>query len=124
MADALHRLGPRRSRKLVTVNCSAFVETLFESELFGHVRGAFTGATTDKIGVFEAADSGTVFLDEVGECPAGARAKLLRTLENGERYASEASSCAKWTCASTPPRTGGSSGRWPPDAVAPISSTA
>jgi transcriptional regulator with GAF, ATPase, and Fis domain len=84
VARALHDLGPRRDKKLVTVNCSAVVETLFESELFGHVRGAFTGAATDKVGVFEAADGGTVFLDEVGELPQGAQAKLLRTIENGE----------------------------------------
>ena len=84
VARALHELGPRKSRKLVTVNCSAVVETLFESELFGHVRGAFTGANADKAGVFEAANGGTVFLDEVGELPTGAQAKLLRTLENGE----------------------------------------
>ncbi len=84
VARALHTLGPRKTKKLITVNCSAVVETLFESELFGHVRGAFTGATADKIGVFEAANGGTVFLDEAGELPAGAQAKLLRTLENGE----------------------------------------
>lgn len=84
VAKAMQELGPRKHKKLVTVNCSAVVETLFESELFGHVRGAFTGATTDKAGVFEAANGGTVFLDEVGELPAGAQAKLLRTLENGE----------------------------------------
>ncbi|MGE0863898.1 MAG: sigma-54-dependent transcriptional regulator [Vicinamibacterales bacterium] len=84
VARALHTLGPRRTKKLVTVNCSAVVETLFESELFGHVRGAFTGATADKAGVFETANGGTVFLDEVGELPAGTQAKLLRTLENGE----------------------------------------
>jgi DNA-binding NtrC family response regulator len=84
VARALHELGPRKQRKLVTVNCSAVVETLFESELFGHVRGAFTGATADKTGVFEAANGGTVFLDETGELPPGAQAKLLRTLENGE----------------------------------------
>ncbi len=86
VARALHALGPRSAKKLVTVNCSAVVETLFESELFGHVRGAFTGATADKAGVFEAANGGTVFLDEVGELPAGAQAKLLRTLENGELH--------------------------------------
>src|SRR5688572_22196955 len=84
VARALHELGPRKHKKLVTVNCSAVVETLFESELFGHVRGAFTGATADKAGVFEAANGGTVFLDEAGELPSGAQAKLLRTLENGE----------------------------------------
>ena len=84
VARALHELGPRRHKKVVTVNCSAVVETLFESELFGHVRGAFTGATADKTGVFEAAHGGTVFLDEAGELPPGAQSKLLRTLENGE----------------------------------------
>jgi two-component system response regulator HydG len=84
VARALHMLGPRKARRMITVNCSAVVETLFESELFGHVRGAFTGATSDKAGVFEAANGGTVFLDEAGELPLGAQAKLLRTLENGE----------------------------------------
>jgi DNA-binding NtrC family response regulator len=84
VARALHQLGPRRDRKLVTVNCSAVVESLFESELFGHTRGAFTGATSDKPGVFEVADGGTVFLDEVGELPPGTQAKLLRAIENGE----------------------------------------
>jgi two-component system response regulator HydG len=84
VARALHALGPRKQKKLLTVNCSAVVETLFESELFGHVRGAFTGATADKAGVFEVANGGTVFLDEVGELPPGAQAKLLRTIENGE----------------------------------------
>jgi DNA-binding NtrC family response regulator len=83
-ARALHKLGPRSSRRFITVNCSAVVETLFESELFGHVRGAFTGATDHKAGLFETADGGTVFLDEIGELPASVQAKLLRVLENGE----------------------------------------
>ena len=69
VAHALHQQGPRRSRRFVTVNCSAVVETLFESELFGHVRGAFTGATEHKAGLFEAAHEGTLFLDEIGELP-------------------------------------------------------
>jgi transcriptional regulator with GAF, ATPase, and Fis domain len=84
VARALHRTGPRRERRFVTVNCSAVVETLFESELFGHVRGAFTGATDNKPGLFELADGGTLFLDEIGELPLTVQAKLLRVLELGE----------------------------------------
>ncbi len=84
VARALHRTGPRRERRFVTVNCSAVVETLFESELFGHVRGAFTGATENKPGLFELADNGTIFLDEIGELPLTVQAKLLRVLELGE----------------------------------------
>src|SRR5262249_44368429 len=84
VARALHKIGPRRDRRFVTVNCSAVVETLFESELFGHVRGAFTGATDHKPGLFEAADGGTLFLDEIGELPLSVQAKLLRVLELGE----------------------------------------
>ena len=84
VARALHKTGPRRERRFVTVNCSAVVETLFESELFGHVRGAFTGATDHKPGLFELADGGTLFLDEIGELPPSVQAKLLRVLELGE----------------------------------------
>jgi two-component system response regulator HydG len=84
VARALHKLGPRAAKRFVTVNCSAVVETLFESELFGHVRGAFTGATDHKAGLFETADGGTLFLDEVGELPPAVQAKLLRVLEEGE----------------------------------------
>jgi len=84
VARALHQCGPRRSRKFVAVNCSAVVETLFESELFGHMRGAFTGATDAKAGLFETADGGTLFLDEIGELPLSLQAKLLRVLETGE----------------------------------------
>ena len=84
VARALHKTGPRTDRRFVTVNCSAVVETLFESELFGHVRGAFTGATENKPGFFELADGGTLFLDEIGELPLTVQAKLLRVLELGE----------------------------------------
>ena len=84
VAKALHKLGPRKDRRLITVNCSAVVETLFESELFGHVRGAFTGATDTKVGLFEHADSGTIFLDEIGELPMPLQAKMLRAVEYGE----------------------------------------
>jgi len=83
-ARAFHQAGTRRGRPFVTINCSAVVDTLFESELFGHVRGAFTGAVESKPGVFEAAHSGTLFLDEVGELPMSVQAKLLRALEYGE----------------------------------------
>ena len=84
VARALYKLGPRRERRFVTFNCSAIVETLFESELFGHTRGAFTGAVEAKAGLFELADGGTIFLDEVGELPLSVQAKLLRVIENGE----------------------------------------
>jgi len=84
VARALHAVGPRHARPLVTVNCSAIVPTLFESELFGHARGAFTGATEMRTGLFEHADGGTVFLDEVGELPPPVQAALLRVLETGE----------------------------------------
>ena len=84
VARALHRLGPRRDRKFIAFNCSAVVETLFESELFGHTRGAFTGAVEAKAGLFEAADGGTLFLDEVGELPLPVQAKLLRVIEYGD----------------------------------------
>ena len=84
VARALHRTGPRQDRRFVTVNCSAVVEALFESELFGHMRGAFTGAHDNKPGLFELADNGTLFLDEIGELPLAVQAKLLRVLELGE----------------------------------------
>ncbi|MEO5742677.1 MAG: sigma 54-interacting transcriptional regulator, partial [Vicinamibacterales bacterium] len=69
VARALHRSGPRSGKRFVAINCSAVVETLFESELFGHTRGAFTGATDNKPGLFEVANGGTLFLDEIGELP-------------------------------------------------------
>ena len=83
-AQALHRLSPVASGPFVTCNCSAVVETLAESELFGHVKGAFTGAVQDRIGVFEAANGGTILLDEVGELSLPLQAKLLRVLQNQE----------------------------------------
>ena len=86
VARAMHDLGPRRDRRFVAINCSAVVETLFESELFGHVRGAFTGAVDHKAGMFEQATGGTIFLDEIGELPLSVQAKLLRVLEQGEVY--------------------------------------
>jgi DNA-binding NtrC family response regulator len=84
VARALHKAGPRTNKKFVAVNCSAVVDSLFESELFGHMRGAFTGAVESKPGLFEAADGGTLFLDEIGELPLPSQAKLLRAIETGE----------------------------------------
>jgi DNA-binding NtrC family response regulator len=84
IARALHRLSPVASGCYVVLNCSAVVETLFESELFGHVKGSFTGAATDKPGLFEHAHGGTLFLDEIGDMPLATQAKLLRVLQNQE----------------------------------------
>jgi DNA-binding NtrC family response regulator len=83
VAQALHRLSPAQGR-FVVLNCSAVVESLFESELFGHVKGAFTGADRDKAGLFEHASGGTMFLDEIGDMPLATQAKLLRVLQNQE----------------------------------------
>ena len=81
-AKALHRLSPAARGPFIVCNCSALVENLVESELFGYVRGAFTGATQDKDGMFEHADGGSIFLDEIGELAPAAQAKLLRVLQN------------------------------------------
>ncbi len=84
VAQTLHALSLRSSRSMVAVNTGALAEGLFESELFGHVKGAFTDARTDRIGRFELADGGTIFLDEIGNVPIRQQAKLLRVLESGE----------------------------------------
>lgn len=84
VAQAVHESSPRREGPFVTVSCAALPETLLEAELFGHEKGAFTGAVSAREGRFEAADAGTIFLDEVGEMPAQTQTKLLRVLQDGE----------------------------------------
>ena len=84
VARALHRNGQRAARPFVAINCGALTDTLLESELFGHTRGAFTGAVADTKGIFEQAQGGTVFLDEIGETSPALQVKLLRVLEEGE----------------------------------------
>jgi transcriptional regulator with GAF, ATPase, and Fis domain/CHASE2 domain-containing sensor protein len=84
VARAVHSLSNRRDKNFVAVNCTAITESLLESELFGHVKGAFTGASNDKIGRFEAANKGTIFLDEIGETSENFQVKLLRVLQSGE----------------------------------------
>lgn len=83
-ADAIHRCSPRKNRAFVALNCAAIPRELIESELFGHIKGSFTGATADRIGAFMEADQGSIFLDEIAEMDIGIQAKLLRALQTGE----------------------------------------
>jgi anaerobic nitric oxide reductase transcription regulator len=84
VAEAIHLQSPRAQKPLISLNCAALPELLVESELFGHVKGAFSGAVNGRSGKFELADGGTIFLDEVGELPLPVQAKLLRVLQSGQ----------------------------------------
>ena len=84
VAQAIHRQSQRADREMLSVNCAAIPESLIEAELFGHVKGAFTGATSDRAGLIESADQSTLFLDEIGELPLEAQSRLLRVLQEGE----------------------------------------
>lgn len=84
VANEIHKLSKRRDNPFITVNCGAIPEGIIESELFGHVKGSFTGATENRKGYFEAANGGTIFLDEIGELPLQTQVKFLRVIENGE----------------------------------------
>ena len=98
VAQALHAVSPRAPRPMVTVNAGGMAEGVFESELFGHVKGAFTDAKADRVGRFELADGGTLFLDEIANVPMGQQAKLLRVLETGEFERSARRRRARSTC--------------------------
>ena len=84
VAKSIHQMSPRSEKDMVSVNCAAIPESLIEAELFGHVKGAFTGATQDRAGLIESADGSTLFLDEIGELPLEAQSRLLRVLQEGE----------------------------------------
>jgi Transcriptional regulator containing GAF, AAA-type ATPase, and DNA binding domains len=124
VARAIHQRSQRRDRPLVKVNCASIPKELFESEFFGHAKGAFTGALRDRIGRFQLADGGTIFLDEVGEIPLDLQSKLLRVLQEREfeRVGEETRDASM--CASSPPRTVTWRRSHAPAASARISTTA
>jgi sigma54-dependent transcription regulator len=124
VARAIHERSPRKGRPLVKVNCASIPKELFESEFFGHAKGAFTGALRDRIGRFQLADGGTIFLDEVGEIPPDLQSKLLRVLQERafERVGEETS--RRVDVRSLRPRTGTWMQRHAPAASARTSTTA
>ena len=122
VARAIHERSARNGRTVVKLNCSAVPEGLFESESFGHVKGAFTGALKDKPGRFELADGGTLFLDEIGEVPLAMQAKLLRVLQEQElgahrRHAYPQGQCSRDCCDQSGPEEGGRRGSLSPGSV-------
>jgi Transcriptional regulator containing GAF, AAA-type ATPase, and DNA binding domains len=102
IAQAIHALSPRATRTMITVNMGGLSETLFESELFGHVKGAFTDAKTDRAGRFELADESTLFMDEIANIPLAQQAKLLRVIETAISSASVHQKHFMPTCESSP----------------------
>ena len=105
VARTLHALSPRRQGPFVAINCAALPETLIESELFGHEKGRFTGASERRAGCFEVAQHGTLLLDEIGEMPMLTQAKLLRILEDSKVRRLGGRRNLKWMCASWRPPT-------------------
>src|SRR5262245_61448331 len=122
VARALHE-GSRRRGPLVKMNCAAIPESLFESELFGHARGSFTGALNDRVGRFEAAQGGTLLLDEIAEMPLAMQPKLLRVIQEKEFERVGRRARARWTCGSWPRRIATWRRRWRRDVSGRTSST-
>lgn len=120
----IHAFSPRKHARYIAVNCGAIPEGTIDSELFGHEKGAFTGAVATRKGYFEEADGGTVFLDEVAELPLTTQARLLRVLESGEFMKVAPRRCRKPTSASWPPQTRIWRAPWRRGAFARTSSTA
>jgi two-component system NtrC family response regulator len=124
MADAIHRNSPRASHPIVKINMGAITPSLFESEMFGHVRGAFTDAEADRKGHVASADGGTLFLDEIGELNRGDQVKLLRVLQDQRYQPVGASAPSRPTCAWSRPPTASWPNWWPPASSAKTCSTA